>query len=76
MSKQMLTRRLLSYPCIGGRSGDEAEHVDWKQHLPPGRRGLAKRGLIEDVVGNPLLAFLADDSRFKRIVKSLEEVAR
>lgn len=37
---------------------------------------LVKRSLVESVTANPLFAALADDSRFRRIVASLEEIAR
>lgn len=42
----------------------------------PRDEALVRQSIVEDVVGNSLFASLADDSRFKRIVKSLEEVAR
>lgn len=37
---------------------------------------LMKKSLIKGVAENPLFAPLADDPRFRRIVKSLEEIAR
>ena len=42
----------------------------------PRGEALVKQSIIEDVAGNPLFASLADDARFKRIVKSLEAVAQ
>lgn len=42
----------------------------------PRDEALVKKSMLEGVAANPAFAPLADDSRFKRIVKSLEEIAR
>lgn len=42
----------------------------------PRDEALVKKTLYEGVAANPMFAALADEPRFKRVVKSLEEVAR
>lgn len=42
----------------------------------PRDESLIKQGFVSSVVGNPAFAQLAGDARFKRIVKSLEGIAR
>ena len=42
----------------------------------PSNDALIKKNMVEGVASNPAFAALADEPRFKRIVKSLEEIAR
>lgn len=42
----------------------------------PREEALVKKGLVDGVTANPAFASLADEPRFKRIVKSLQEIAR
>ena len=42
----------------------------------PREEALIKKSLVDGVAANPMFAPLADDPRFKRIVKSLKAIVR
>lgn len=74
--------RKLSFPIELHGDGffDKAEA--WLEEIntlgkdAPREEALIKKSLIDSVAANPMFAPLADDPRFKRIVKSLEEITR
>ena len=74
--------RLLEFPVKlhGDEFFDKAdawvENVNTTGTSAPRDEALIKRSLIDSVVANPAFAPLADNPRFKLIVKNLEEIAR